>query len=146
MNFFLHSLVFRSYDVSANDDLHLGSDHRNVSNLRSVDEDGIVMKMIKHVDTPFKESLLHLTILHIMQKDRDLGELTNWGPIAFLPIFYKIFSKFIYNRISKHIFDCQCWDQHDFILDIRIEDALLCAEVIFEYHQEFYHYGCLAWT
>ena len=31
MDYILHSLVFRSYDVSANDDLDLGSDNRNVS-------------------------------------------------------------------------------------------------------------------
>ena len=31
LDYILHSLVFRSYDVSANDDLDLGSDHRNVS-------------------------------------------------------------------------------------------------------------------
>ena len=64
-----------------------------MSNLRSADEDGIVGKMIKHADTPFKENLLnffnqvlldgdfdeswHLTILQMLPKDGDLGELTN---------------------------------------------------------------------
>ena len=32
---------------------------KNMSNLRSADVDGIVVEMIKHADTPFKESLLH---------------------------------------------------------------------------------------
>ena len=31
LDYILHSLVFCSYDKSAHDELHLGSDHRNVS-------------------------------------------------------------------------------------------------------------------
>ena len=31
LEYILHSLIFRSYDVSANDELDMGSDHRNVS-------------------------------------------------------------------------------------------------------------------
>ena len=73
----------------------------------------------------------------MLPKDGDLKELCNWRPIALLPIFYKIFSKLVYNCISNHLFQRQSLDQHGFTPDIRIEDALLCAEVVIEHHQEF---------
>ena len=69
-------------------------------------------------------------------KDVDLAKLIHWRPIALLPFFYKIFSKFVYNRSSTLLFNYQSWDQHG-ILGIRIEDALLYAEVVLEHHQEF---------
>ena len=43
----------------------------------------------------------------------------------------------MYNLISSHLFQRQSLDQHGFIPDIRIEDALFCAEVAIEHHQEF---------
>ena len=126
---------------------------KTMSNLRSTDEDGMVVEMIKYANIEFKESLIiffnkilidgtfdeswHNTILQMLPKDGDLKELFNWRPIALLQIFYKIFSKFVYNRISTHLFQRQSLDQHGFTPDIRIEDALLCAEVVIEHHQEF---------
>ena len=73
----------------------------------------------------------------MLPKDDDLNELTNWRPIAILPIFYKIYAKLIYNRISPQLFQHQSWDQHGFTPGIRIEDALVCAEITIEHHQEF---------
>ena len=73
----------------------------------------------------------------MLPKDGDLNELKNWRPIALLPIFYKFGSKLIYYRISSYLFSQQSFDQHGFTPDIRIEDALLCAEVVIEHHLEF---------
>ena len=52
-------------------------------------------------------------------------------------MFYEIFSRLIYNRISFHLFSYQFFDQLGFTPGIRIEDALLCAEVVIEHHLEF---------
>ena len=73
----------------------------------------------------------------MLPKDGDLKELSNWRPIALLQIFYKIFAKLVYNRISYHLFQRQSVDQYGFAPDIRIEDALLCTEVTIEHRQEF---------
>ena len=73
----------------------------------------------------------------MLPKDGDLNELKNCRPIALLPIFHKIFSKLIYNCISSYLFSQQSFDQHGFTPGIRIEDALLCAEVVIEHHLEF---------
>ena len=87
-----------------------------MSNLRSADEDGIVVERIENANIQFKEAVVisfnqilidwtfdessHNTILQMLPKDGDLKELSNWRPIALLSIFYKIFAKFVYNRIS----------------------------------------------
>ena len=126
---------------------------QSMVNLKSADESGIVIEMVKHATNTFKENLVSLfnqtlmdasfedswyvTILQMLSKDGDLNELNNWRPIAILQIFYKIYSKLVYNRISPYLFKHQSWDQHGFTLGIRIEDALLCAEVAIEHHLEF---------
>ena len=43
----------------------------------------------------------------------------------------------IYNRISETLLSYQSWDQYAFTPDMRIEDALLCAEVIIGNALEF---------
>ena len=73
----------------------------------------------------------------MLPKECDLGEISNWRSIAILLICYKVFSKLVYNRISISLVQYQSWESHRFIPDIRIEDDLLCTEVVFEYHQEF---------
>ena len=124
-----------------------------MANLRSAHENGIVVEMIKHVEVPFKEVLLqflnqilmdisfdeswHITLLQMLPKDGHLGELANWRPIALVPVFYKICLKFVYDCISTHIFNHHSWHQHGFTHCIRIQDALLCAEVALEHHHEF---------
>ena len=72
----------------------------------------------------------------MLPKDRDLNELFNWGPITLLSIYYKIFSRFLYIRISFHLFHRQFLDQNGFVQAIIIEDILLCEEVIIEHHQD----------
>ena len=42
----------------------------------------------------------------------------------------------IYLRILSHLFQRQSSDHHGFTPGKRIEDALLCAEVAIEHHQE----------
>ena len=104
----------------------LDSTLHSMTNLKDADENGIVIEMIKHATSTFKESLISLfnqtlmdasfedswyvTILQMLPKDGDLNELTNWRPIAILQIFYKIYSKLVYNRISPFLFRHQSWD------------------------------------
>ena len=76
--------------------------------------------------------------LQMLSKERKLDDLSNWRPIAVLQLFYKVFSKIIYNRISSQLFGCQSFDQHRFKPDIRIEDVLLYAEIIINTHLEFH--------
>ena len=69
---------------------------------------------------------------------RDLTDIGNWRPIVFLPVLYKLFARMLYNRISPSLFRVQSAGQHAFTHDIRIEDALLCAELTTEYALEFH--------
>ena len=41
----------------------------------------------------------------------------------------------MYNNISSHVFQRQSFDQHGFTSDIRIEDALLCTEIVIDNNQ-----------
>ena len=50
---------------------------------------------------------------------------------------YKLLSRLIYNRISPGIFGYQSFDQYGFTPNIRLEDALLTAEVSIEHVLEF---------
>ena len=72
----------------------------------------------------------------MLPKEGDLNELSSCRPIALLHIFYNVFSRLIYNRIYFHLFSYQSFDQVEFTPGIRIEDALLCAEVAIEHHLE----------
>ena len=84
----------------------------------------------------FDESWTH-TIFQMLPKSGDTSDISNWRPIAILPILYKIFSRLVYNRISPILFSYQSWDQHAYTPDFRIEDALLCAESIIADSLEF---------
>ena len=124
-----------------------------MANLRSADEEDIMVEMIKHANVTFKEYLLnilnqrlqyrnfdeslYIAILQIIPKDGNVRELAHWRPIALLSIFNNVFSKFVYRRISSHLFQRQSSDQHGFTPGKRIKDVLLCAEVAIEHHQEF---------
>ena len=123
-----------------------------MSNLRSADEDGIVVEIIKYANIQFEEASVicfnqicmdwtfdeswHNTIFQMLPKDGDVKEFSNWRRTALLLIFYNIFAKLVYNPISYHLFQRQSVDQYGFTPDIRIEDALFCAEVAIEHHQE----------
>lgn len=71
----------------------------------------------------------HITVFQMLPKEGDLRKVSNWRPIAILPSMYKVFPRLVYNRISPTLFASQSEDQHAFTPGIRIEDALLCAEV-----------------
>ena len=66
-----------------------------------------------------------------ISKNLQIGDLLHYF------LYFKIFSKLENHRISSHLFQRQSFDQHGFTSDNRIEDALLCAEVAIEHHQEF---------
>ena len=55
-----------------------------------------------------------------------------------LSIMYKIFSRLLYNRLAPLLHQAQSRDQHAFTPSVRIEDALLCAEMMIEYALEFH--------
>ena len=123
---------------------------KRLKKLKNVDDEGIMIEMIKYANESFKAALITLfnqslvgglfdeswytSILQMLPKDCDLSELNNLRLIALLPIFYKNLSKLIYNRISSYLLSRQSLDQHGFTPGIRIEDALLCAEVVIEHH------------
>ena len=125
-----------------------------LANLRCSDEQGLVAEMVKHGSVRLHQELLHCfngvlhtgvfedewqhTVFRMLPKDGDLSEATNWRPIAILPILYKIFSRLIYNRIAPCLHAHQSTDQHAFTPGVRIEDALLTAEVVIEYASEFH--------
>ena len=91
---------------------------KGMKNLKSVDDQGIVIEMIKYTNESFKAALITLfnqslanglfneswytSILQMLPKDHDLNELNNWRPIALLPIFYNIVSKRFFNFISSY--------------------------------------------
>ena len=73
----------------------------------------------------------------MLPKDGDLSSVSNWRPIAILPVIYKLFARFLYNRISPQLFRAQSRDQHAFTPQVPIEDALFCTELSIEYALEF---------
>ena len=75
-------------------------------------------------------------VFRMLPKDGNLREVSNWRPIAILPIMYRLYARMIYNRLSSSLFSQQSIDQHAFTLGIRIEDALMSAEVAIEYSNE----------
>ena len=64
----------------------------------------------------------------MIPKSRDLKDPTNYRPIAILSIFYKIFSRMLYNRLLPILDPEQSYDQFGFRRNIRLEDALICIE------------------
>ena len=73
----------------------------------------------------------------MLPKHGDLTQSSNCRPIAILPILYNFFALLLYHRLSKNLFQHQSFDQHAFIPERRIEDALLCFETMTEYALEF---------
>ena len=126
---------------------------KSMSNLRSGDENGLVAEMLKYANESFKAEMLyyfnemihsgnfdlswHITKFQMLPKDGNLHEAFNWRPIASLSTMYKVFAKLFYNRLSPILLSQQSFAQHVFVSGIRIEDALLYAEIAIEHHQEF---------
>ena len=73
----------------------------------------------------------------MLPKSGDFTQPSNWRPIAILPTLYKLFAKLLYLRLSPTLFQHQSFDQHAFIPERRIEDALFCAETLVEYTLEY---------
>ena len=73
----------------------------------------------------------------MLRKDGDRTELWIGRPIMLLQIFYTICFKLMYNHMYFKLFSVQSFGQHGFTLDIRIEDMLLCAEVVIAHHLKF---------
>ena len=126
---------------------------RQLANLRCADEQGLVAEMIKHGSPKLKHELIKCfnqviqtgifddgwqhSIFPMLPKDGGLTEISNWRPIAILPIPYKLFARLLFNRISPGLLARQSPDQHAFTPGVRIEDALVTAEVAIEYAIEF---------
>ena len=72
-------------------------------------------------------------------KDGDLEDITNWGPIAIFSIFFKFSSRLLNKKMASLLFQRESFDQYGSQRGVRIEDALLCAEVAIEQRLEFHH-------
>ena len=77
------------------------------------------------VDIHWKE-----IIFSMVPKQGDLSLPSNLRPIAILPIFYKLFSRMLYNRLLPQLDHCQHIDQCGFRPGVRIEDALGVVETL----------------
>lgn len=69
----------------------------------------------------------------MLPKNRDRLKLGNWRPISILLLFYELFSRIFYNRISPRLLDFQSPDQYAFTPGVRIEDAFLYIETSVEH-------------
>ena len=115
---------------------------------------GVIIEMVKHGHHRLHQVLLALLnsciehgcmddhwkciVLSMIPKQGDLSLPINWRPIAIFPIFYKLFSHMLYNRLLPQLDSHQHFDQCGFRPGVRIEDALLVAETLIsktlEYH------------
>ena len=122
-------------------------------NRRCPDKNGVVVEMLQQAS-----SFVHLHLLALynriictgtiedhwrevyftmVPKSGDLTEATNWRPIAILSVFYKVFSRMVYNRIVSTLEAQQSADQHGFRSGIRLEDALMVVETVVSRYCEF---------
>ena len=76
-----------------------------------------------HVDEIWRRSLFT-----IIPKSGDLTLPTNYKPIAILSVFYKMFSRMVYNRLLLILDRHQSHDQYGFRPGIRLEHALVVVE------------------
>ena len=72
----------------------------------------------------------HVTIFTMLPKSGNLDFVTNWRPIAILPILYKVFAKMLYYRLSPILERHQADDQFGFRRNKRIDDVFLILESI----------------
>ena len=73
----------------------------------------------------------------MLPKTGDLKQVSNWRPIAIIPILYKLFARMVYHRISPILLAKQSRDQFGFAPGFRIEDALMIADSVAAYNLEF---------
>ena len=67
----------------------------------------------------------------------DLSQPENYRPIAVLSIYYKIFSRILYDRIQSQLDAQQAHEQCGFRPGIRIEDAIITTENLISATSEF---------
>ena len=104
----------------------------------------MVVEMVKHGSPILHQQILdsfnlilstgiiprnwHVTIFSMLPKTGNLQCVSNWRPIAILPILYKVFAKMLYYRLSP-ILDCQQADaQFGFRRKKRIDDVFVILE------------------
>ena len=85
-------------------------------NRRGADKTKVVVEMVKHGGPILHQKLLeyfneilstgrvpgnwHITIFTMLPKSGNLELVSNWRPIAILPILYIVFAKMLYYRLS----------------------------------------------
>jgi len=105
---------------------------------------GIVVELIQHAGSVFHEKLLnmyngiistglvppdwHSTVFSMLPKSGNLGDASNWRPIAVLPVLYKISARLLYHRIQPVLETEQSDDQFGFRRDRRIDDVFSVLE------------------
>ena len=76
-------------------------------------------------------------MFRMIEKSGDLSQPGNYRPIAILSIYYKIFSRMLYDRIQPQLDDQQAHEQCGFRPGIRIEDAIVTVENLISATNEF---------
>ena len=95
-------------------------------NRRGADKSKVIVEMIKFGGPVLHEQILscyneilstgtvpkdwHVTIFTMLPKSGDLQNVSNWRPIAILPILYKVFSKMLYYRLAPILEKQQTYD------------------------------------
>jgi hypothetical protein len=119
---------------------------KKMRNRKSADTANIVVEMIKNAGHAFHSVLLgmynqilldgcvpakwHITVFRMLPKSGNLNEVSNWRPIAILPILYKIFSRLLYGRLLPILEASQSNDQFGFRANRRIDDVFGIIENI----------------
>ena len=120
---------------------------------KCVDEEGICLEMLKYGTPATLNIYLKLvndliirgrmedswrkSLFMMIPKTGDLTQATNYRPIAILSIFYKAFSRMVYNRILPILDAQQSHDQYGFRPGIRLDDALAVVETLISKCNEF---------
>jgi hypothetical protein len=124
-------------------------------NGRSSDEAGIVVEMLKEGSDQLMKCILFLfndvlregaeppqawrrMKLVVNFKKGDPALPKNYRPIAILPILYKLFSRMLCNRVSKHLLPQQSEEQAAYRKSFSTEDHLLSLTLLVE--------GTLEWN
>ena len=113
-------------------------------NRRGADKSNVVVEMIKHGSPTLHQKVLdsfnhilstgniptdwHVTIFSMLPKCGNLQCVSNWRPIAILPILYKAFTKMLYFRLEPILEQYQSKDQFGFRRNKRIDDVFCILE------------------
>eukprot|EP00973_Karenia_brevis_P006575 894252-Karenia_brevis.AAC.1 len=110
-----------------------------MSNGKAADNHNIIIEMIKMGNSLLHDRILqcfneildnsiidenwYTTIFRMLPKQGDLNLISNWRPIAILPILQKLFSRLLFQRLQPVLERAQCHDQLGFRYGQRIECA-----------------------